>query len=295
MAASQQFLTVLFADLAGSTRLYQTEGDVEAHRKVSDSLQSMRSDVERNSGKIIRTVGDAVLASFDKTDDAFRAAVAMQRSHINSPLSLRAGFHCGEVIPDDGDIYGNAVNLAARITAYANATEIFTTQDSVDQLSAPLRAQAYYLDRIDFRGVDKPMPVFRIDWSEATENTEIVTAVSRTMRYRTNKVLDLTVGSRSIRVDPINSVIKLGRSVDNDIIVEHNSTSRNHARVEFLHGRYHFKDTSTNGSYVIRPGRLPEFIRREGTFLEDFGTIGLGWSPVSDNSYKIHFRVTVLK
>lgn len=293
MPESKQFLTILFADLAGSTHLYQTEGDVKAHKMVADSLNSMRLDIEKNGGKLLRTVGDAALASFDSTDNAFHAAVAMQCSHRSSSLSLRVGFHCGEVIPDAGDIYGNAVNLAARVAAYANPEEIFTTETSVGHLSTALQSRAYYLDRIDFKGIEKPMSVYRVNWSnESSETTAIVASGRRTIRHRTNQTLDLTVGARSVKVDPMNPMLKLGRSVENDIIIDHNSTSRNHACVEFVNGRYRLSDSSTNGSYIIRSGRNPEFVRRESTFLEDFGIIGLGWSPVPDEVHVIRFRVT---
>ncbi|MFK7891159.1 MAG: adenylate/guanylate cyclase domain-containing protein [Granulosicoccus sp.] len=289
---SKQFLTILFADLVGSTHLYQSEGDVKAYEIVSDSLNCMRLDIEKNSGKLLRTVGDAALASFEVTDNAFHAAVAMQRSHQTSSLSVRVGFHCGEVIPDAGDIYGNAVNLAARVAAYANADEIFTTEATVGCLSPALQSRAYFLDRIDFKGIEKPMPVYRVNWAEeSAETTAIVSAESRTMRYRTNETLELTVGAKSVKVNAVNPLLKLGRSIENDVTVDHNSTSRTHARVEFVNGRYRFSDSSTNGSYIIRSGRNPEFVRRESTFLEDFGIIGLGWSPLPGEGHVIRFRL----
>ena len=234
-----------------------------------------------------------MLASFNQTNNAFHAAIAIQRSHVKSALSVRVGFHYGEVIPDEGDIYGNAVNLAARVTGYANASEIFTTEDTVAHLSALHQAHAYYLDQIDFKGVDNPMPVYRINWSEESEETtEIVAAVSRTSGNQATLLLKLMLGARSVSLDPDNPLLKIGRAVDNDFIVHHNSTSRNHAQVEFLSGRYQLTDSSTNGTYVVRAGRNPLFIRRESVFLEDSGLIGLGWVPSPDDKQAVRFRVT---
>lgn len=289
---TSQALTVLFADLAGSTRLYQTKGDVEAHQRVTDSLNCMRAVVERHQGILLRTVGDAVLASFELTDFAYLASVDIQREHRTLNMSVRVGFHHGEVIPDAGDVYGNAVNLAARVAAFAEADEICTTEDAVAQLSIRHRSNALYLDRVDFKGMMAPLPVYRIQWANDDGATAIVTAASRTQRYQTNLVLDLLIGARRIRIDADNPVITFGRSYDNDVIIDTESASRNHARIELARGRFLIHDSSTNGTYLIRGGFSPEFIRRESASLDNFGSIGLGFSPDASSPHVIEFRIT---
>ena len=142
----REALTIFFADIANSTRLYQDEGDVVAHRLITDCLVSLRQSVELYKGTLLRTVGDAVLASFHSSDDAMLAAIESQRLRKSSPLSIRIGFHAGEVIPDSGDVYGNAVNVAARVAGFANANEIFTTADSVRQLSPELIQATTFFD-----------------------------------------------------------------------------------------------------------------------------------------------------
>ncbi|NND91823.1 MAG: adenylate/guanylate cyclase domain-containing protein [Granulosicoccus sp.] len=291
---TSQTLTVLFADLAGSTRLYQTRGDVEAHQRVSDSLQCMKMVVERHQGILLRTVGDAVLASFEQTDSAYLASVDIQREHQSMKLSVRVGFHHGEVIPDAGDVYGNAVNLAARVAAFAEACEICTTEDSVAQLSIRHRANACFLDRVDFKGMSEPMPVYRIQWADDRAETAIITAVSRTQRYQTNLVLDLLIGARRLRIDSQNPSLTFGRAFDNDVIIDTETASRNHARIELARGRFLLHDSSTNGTYLIRGGYTPEFIRRESASLDNFGSIGLGFSPELNSPHVIEFRVTTM-
>ena len=289
---SSQTLTVLFADLAGSTRLYQTQGDVEAHQRVSDSLHCMKLVIEQHAGTLLRTVGDAALASFDSTDAAYLAAVEIQREHKARNLSVRVGFHFGEVIPDGGDVYGNAVNLAARVASFAEADEICTTEDAVAQLSIKHRSCTHYLDQVDFKGMDEPMAVYRVHWTGDDGETAIITAVSRTERYQTNLVLDLLIGAKRIRVDSNNPVVTFGRAYDNDVIVDTESASRNHAKIELVRGRYVLHDSSTNGTYLIRGGFSPEFIRRESASLDNFGSIGLGFNPDSRSHHVIEFRVT---
>lgn len=291
---NSQILTVLFADLAGSTHLYQTKGDVEAHQRVSDSLQCMRVAVERHRGTLLRTVGDAVLASFEQADAAYLASVDIQREHQALSLSVRVGFHHGPVIPDGGDVYGNAVNLAARVAAFAEANEICTTEDTVAQLSIRHRSYALFLDSVDFKGISTPMPVYRIQWTDDQAETAIVTSVSRTKRYQTNLVLDLMIGANRIRIDSDNPAVTFGRSVENDVIIDIESASRNHAKIEFVRGRFLIHDSSTNGTYLIRSGFSPEFIRRESASLDNFGSIGLGFIPDSETQHIIEFRCTTV-
>jgi adenylate cyclase len=291
---SSHDLTVLFADLAGSTRLYQTQGDVEAHQRVSDSLQCMKAAIEEQNGQLLRTVGDAALASFGSTDDAFVAAVNIQRRHVSMNLSVRVGFHYGKVIPDAGDIYGNAVNLAARVASYAEANEICLTEDAIARLSIRHRSDTVFLDRVDFKGISEPMGVYRVQWANDDAQTAIMSGESLTKRYHTNLVLDLLIGAKRIRVDAQNPTVSFGRSYDNDVIIDTESASRNHARIELVRGRYLLHDSSTNGTYLIRGGFSPEYIRRESASLDNFGSIGLGFRPDSNSPHVIEFRVTTV-
>lgn len=240
----------------------------------------------------MRTVGDAALASFDDTNAAYLAAVDIQREHLLLKMSVRVGFHYGEVIPDDGDVYGNAVNLAARVASFAEADEICITEDAVAQLSVKHRSSANYLDRVDFKGMSEPMAVFRVQWTTDNGETAIITAATRSVRYETNQALDLLIGAKRIRIDTDNPVVTFGRSFDNDVIINSESASRNHAKIELLRGRYLLHDSSTNGSYLIRGGSTPVFIRRESVSLENFGSIGLGFNPEVDTRNVIEFRVT---
>lgn len=287
-------LTVLFADLAGSTRLYQTQGDEEAHQRVTDSLSCMRVVIERHGGTLLRTVGDAVLASFEHTDAAYQASIDIQKEHQLLSLSVRVGFHHGAVIPDAGDVYGNAVNIAARVAAFAEADEICITEEAVAQLSIRFRSQALFLDRVDFKGVEEPLPVYRIQWADDTSATAIIMATSRTQRYQTNQVLDLLIGARRIRVDTLNPIITFGRAHDNDVQIDAESASRNHATIEMIRGRFLIHDSSTNGTYLVRGGFSAEFLRRESASLDNFGSIGLGFKPDNNPEHVIEFRLTTI-
>jgi len=293
-----QQLTILFADIANSTWLYQTKGDVLAHRIIAECLEELTSIVSDNHGEVLRTVGDSVLADFSRPDDAFLAAVAMQRRYLSSHLSLRVGFHVGEVIPDRGDVYGNAVNIAARIAAFAKPTEIYTSEVAVKLLTSDHQAKTGFLDKVEFKGVANPLAVYRVIWRESSvddvNDTKIVTSKEDTSRYRVSYRLELRVGDGVYHVDPDNPLVTIGRADGNDIIIDHDSTSRHHAVVEFVRGKYQFRDISTNGSYVVSANRNTHFLRREPLLIESFGVIGVGWKPRHGDIHRIEFRTIAM-
>src|SRR4051812_15831756 len=116
-----RFVAVLFADVSGSTKLYETQGDTIGHRTVRGCVEAMRRATEGEGGRVVKTIGDEVMAVFGKADAAARAAIAMHRVVEQLPevagtkLTLRIGFHGGPVLQKENDIFGDTVNLAARL------------------------------------------------------------------------------------------------------------------------------------------------------------------------------------
>lgn len=288
---NSQALTVLFADLSGSTRLYQVQGDVRAHQSISQSLHCMRTAIERHDGKVLRTVGDAVLASFRDTNAACESAVDIQREHASLELPVRVGFHFGHVIPDAGDVYGNAVNLASRVAEYAEANEICTTEEAVRRMSAKHRSNTHFLDKVLFKGVEHAHSVYRVNWRTDSAQTAIVTAVKALQGTSDSRVLELMVSGKALSVSTVNPVLSFGRSVDNDVIVEMESASRQHATIELIKGRFMLSDFSTNGTYILKRESAPEFVRRESVSLEQSGVIGFGVDPREELTHAAQYRL----
>lgn len=292
---TSQALTVLFADLSGSTRLYQMQGDAKAHQSVSQSLLCMKSAIESHGGSLLRTVGDAALASFVDTNAACEAAIDIQREHGALNLPVRVGFHFGEAIPDAGDLYGQSVNLAARVAQFAEANEICTTEQAVARLSQRHRANTHYLDKVEFKGFSAPLPVYRVLWKTDTAQTAIITAVPAMDRNPSSGALVLTVNGSQQIFDGSKTVLSLGRSQDNHVIVDAESASRNHAAIELVRGRYVLTDSSTNGTYLLKGDSAPEFILRESLPLDQFGVIGLGADPLAEPEHAIEYRLIAAK
>ena len=119
----------MFADIAGSTKLYDTLGDELARAKVAKAIETMSEITRQNSGDVIKTIGDEVMCKFPTAEDAGTAAWEMQEKFEEetesntdgSPVSIRIGMHFGPAILEGGDVFGDAVNVAARMAAQAKA------------------------------------------------------------------------------------------------------------------------------------------------------------------------------
>ena len=292
MDQAQKILAILFADIAGSTKLYETVGDVEAHRRVAESLGYMATAVERHHGTVLRTVGDSTLASFTVCDDALLAASAMQEMHKQTPLAVRAGFHFGPVIPDKGDVYGNAVNIAARVSSFAKSDEITATEMAIAQLSDEYRQRANLLDKIHVKGIAEPLGVYRIIWETDTAlHTRVAGPALNAMNVNEDVALILSYADHTHHLDRKKELLTVGRDAQCDISIHGDRVSRKHAQLDWSAGQIQISDTSTNGTYIHRDGEAPLFVRRETVVLKGQGRIGLGCLPDDDLTHAVRYSV----
>jgi len=131
--AGPHVLAVLFADVSGSTALYEKLGDRAALAAVESVLNLLKRAVAVQQGRVVKTIGDEVMAVFESADAALQAAVDMQTQVTELPavgdvcLGIRVGFHAGPVLEERGDVFGDAVNTAARLAGLANGGQIITS------------------------------------------------------------------------------------------------------------------------------------------------------------------------
>jgi len=213
-------LTILFADIGGSASLYEKVGDAEAHRLIADSLARMKLAVQHNNGTVLRTVGDSVLASFESCDQAYLGAKSIQLNHQGLDLRVRVGFHTGSVIPDGGDVYGHAVNIAARVAEFARVDEIVATLESARRLSPEYRRFATTANEINVKGIPVPVAIQRLLWRE-DENA--ATRLASHQDYLTDQPahmqLSIQYGATSLLAGDDLSDVTLGRADENHVAV----------------------------------------------------------------------------
>src|SRR5687767_3787690 len=146
MAPNPATRAVLFVDVSGSTRLYETIGDERALARVGRSLAMITRVCEDCGGRVIKTMGDGAMCVFETADAAMRASRLMlekndeQQDSGEPGLGIHVGCHFGPVIESAGDVFGDTVNLAARVSGLAKAGQIITTADTAAKLSPELAA-----------------------------------------------------------------------------------------------------------------------------------------------------------
>jgi class 3 adenylate cyclase len=296
MAEPQRHRTILFADVSGSTRLYATLGDTPAHRIVNGLLRQLGDAVRDQGGRVVKTLGDEVMACFDDAPAAVAAARGMQRHFAHSvrspdaPAGIRIGLHHGPVLEEGGDVFGDTVNMAARMVELAKAGQILTTAGTVQRLDEAARDDTRHVDRAPVRGKGE-LDVFEVLWGRdsVTHFVEVPLADVATPGVRVRVVL----GERELLVSRERPALSLGRDESNDLVLPYGVVSRRHARLEWRRGRVLLVDESTNGTLVVPTGAAPIFVRREELALEGGGVIAPGFEPDVHPERAIHYAVDV--
>lgn len=288
-------LTLLFADVSGSTKLFEQRGDVVARQLISQILEGLSLVCRKYDGRVIKTIGDEIMCAIPTAMDGVDAAVAMQRHVAADPtcianhLAIRIGLHHGEcLVEDDGDVYGDAVNTAARMAKLAGREQIVTTASTVAGLKhAPFRS----LGTAQVSGKLQAIDIVDIIWQE---NPAGMTMVQSALGLGNAPALDnrliLEFKGRTIELTPTSPPLTLGRDPGSSIVVESDCVSRSHAVIEFQRGHYILTDRSTNGSFFRIEGDEEQRVHRDEAKLRRSGVISLGKGSAQNADALIYFR-----
>jgi class 3 adenylate cyclase len=282
MSQHPEKLAILFADICGSTALYEKIGDDSARKVISRCIETMAGKIPTYQGTLIKTIGDEILCAFPSAEAAFHAACAMQkavktpRSIDSIPLDIRIGFHYGEVIKESNDVFGNTVNVASSVVAITRAGQIMTTQAVFDVLPPDLQDKMRPILRAEFRGKHDRPEIYQIILKE--EDPLITRTGMHAFRNPSedNDEMVLRYRGRSISVNNERKSVVLGREETCDLVVQNDLASRQHIRVELRFGKFVIVDQSTNGTYIRSSDGSVAHITREETLLPGNGTISLG-------------------
>ncbi|MDB6091829.1 MAG: hypothetical protein JWN85_4613 [Gammaproteobacteria bacterium] len=289
-------LAILFADVVGSTRLYELMGDLRARDMVAICIDVMRSATEQRQGTVIKTMGDEVMATFPSADEALNAAAQMQQqisSHAQlkvdtTHVAIRIGCHYGPVMLENRDVFGSTVHTANRMTSQAKAGQIITTAATVERLSPEWRASCRQIDVATLKGQGNEVTLYEVLW-QSEDVTSMVPAISMNSRPVRLLRLRLRCQDRDLVIDEQRSSITIGRAEDNDVVIKGNLISRLHARIEINRNKFVLIDQSTNGTFVQTAGGEESFVRRDSLQIKGEGTIGLGRLPEHDSPQTIRF------
>jgi adenylate cyclase len=291
-------VAILFADVVGSTQLYEQLGDTQAREMVSRSLEIMRAATEKSGGTVIKTMGDEIMATFPTADDAMNAARRMQEQiaqdtslqHDQGHVAIRIGCHYGPVVQEHRDIFGSAVHTANRMTSQAKAKQIITTEATVKLLGPEWRSLVRQIDVATVRGKADEVILYEVLW-QPDEATSMLPAVGFADRPGRVRRLSLRYQGKEVIVGDGQKSATLGRAEDNDVVVKGTLISRLHARVEVHRGKITLVDESTNGTFVQTESGEELFVRRDSTQLSGRGVIGLGRIAQPGTALAVHYVV----
>ena len=293
-AKTSRLLAVLFADVSGSTMFYDTLGDAQAKKMVDECIVLMRDIVGRYGGRVIKTIGDEVMCVLPDADSACIAATDMQHKISALPVvsniqrTIRVGFHVGPVIEENNDVFGDTVNLAARMARLAKSMQIITTRASIDQLSPALRAPTRRIAALSVKGKGDDVEVWEVIWQASDEQTLMTLSIMPTFKLAK---LRMRYAGQTYFLEEINTGIVLGRELTSDIVVIDRMASRQHARIECRRDKFFLIDQSTNGTFVLVAGEPEIILRREEVMLRGSGCIGFGHSVDRAGDEVVEFSI----
>jgi len=279
MPESNHCLAILYADICDSVRLYERLGDAEAHRLAERSMHSMAEITQQYGGTLIRTQGDGVMSTLPSATAACYAARSMQQAHQNGPVGIRIGFNYGAVIESDGDVYGDAVNLAARVSALARSGEILTTEETLGNLAPEQRASMQLLDQTTVKGKSEQVRIYSLVNKTDGQATALFQLDSTQPNLSLQTTLTLRHGDRRIELQNPTPPLVMGRSPECQLVVDHNLVSRRHAVIEPRRDHFVISDQSTNGTFVETRHGEKFYLKRESARLVGSGHISLGKAP----------------
>ncbi|MEO6173301.1 MAG: adenylate/guanylate cyclase domain-containing protein [Arenimonas sp.] len=292
---------ILFADVSGSTRIFETKGDVEARRLISAVLTALSDICVQHGGRVIKTIGDEIMCTLPAAMNGILAAVDMQRkmardiSFVRDNLAIRIGLHYGDALDENDDVYGDAVNTAARMASLAKREQIVTTLSTTKSVSGKM-PETRSLGKARVNGKLFPIDIVDVIWQEDTSGMTMVQSAIRLSDLQgadhTHKVAKLTLRHRGklIEIDENSEPFMMGREGSNSLAVEADWVSRSHAQIEYKRGHFMIADRSTNATYV-KFGEDDELrLHRDELHLRKSGTISMGQSGAVNLNDIIYFE-----
>ena len=244
--------TILFVDVCGSTQLYDALGNARAQAIIAKTLAILSQSATRHLGTVIKTIGDSVMCTFTTARDAANAAVDMQRSLKQAvtqenmgirSLAIKVGFHSGPVISHAADVFGDTVNVAARVVAHAKPGQILVAKQTVRKLPRDVSANVRSVGSTMVKGKKEPVELYEVIWER--ENLTQVKDFSGVEVRPENLRLTATFGSTTVEVSSSHSVLHMGRGPENEFVIPDPLASRMHARIEYRRDRFLLIDQSS--------------------------------------------------
>ena len=296
MSYEKTKLAIVFADISKSTQLFEAYGNLRARNIVSHTLNLLSEVTEKHEGIVIKTIGDEVMCTFEDLEKAVEAVIRMPQALIEDPvlteigISIKVGLHFGDVLKEEKDVYGDAVNVAARMVQLARPEQIITTRDTVEVLPKYQMASMRSLGSVPVRGKQEDIEIYELIWQSDATDLTIMHGQSSLVRRGPKAQLTLRYSGRDIPVEKDRVPFMIGRGDKNDLVVQDQSVSRTHASIEYRRGKFILIDRSTNGTFLQIQDEELVFLHRDQMHLRREGIILLGQDGSDSCDHAIHFQ-----
>ena len=286
---------MLFADVSESSALYQKLGDTAARNIIGSTLTAITALLPQHDGVLVKTIGDAVMCMFRSADAALQCAMRMQACVANDrpgnyPVALHLGIAYGPVLLEDGDVFGDTVNVSAYLTAVAGPEQILASEATDKALSPEQKENTRAVFRAVLKGATTESVVYQVLWKvDAREVTEI--------NLHSQKVIPRDTGSlivahddERVRIDQWRPTISVGRAQECDLVVPDRYASRRHLTIKLVRTRFYLIDHSINGTFVRFSDGQEVHVLREDLVLDGSGEISLGRTAAGRSEGLITFH-----
>ena len=273
--STEEGATVLFAEVVGAMRLYDTTDHGRASAAIDRCLKALREHTRSAGGQVVKTIGDEVMAAFPSPDAAANAATRMQSTVdtlapvSNTRLALRVGLQAGPVLRRDGDLFGDTVNLAARLMGQASPGQILTSRETAELLSPAVRTFTRALYSVEVKGKSQPVELCELLWQSSADVTDVA-------GHEAQAATRLRVKHPGGEIEAPEGGLNIGRDRDCDIVVVDEHASRRHCTIHRRHAGFVIQDHSANGTYVTVDDGREIVLQREDFVLRGHGWIALG-------------------
>ncbi len=300
MDKDNQNLVILFADISESTLLYDRMGDIAATNMIKKCLSLMEEIAQLQLGDVINAVGDTVNCVFWDATSAVLAAKGMNKAIeeyiINStddriPINLHIGIHSGPVQKEGNKLFGDTVNMLAKVTQIAKPREILITEPVFNDLEDTLKPSAQITKRLKIKNKNSPLYLYEFNWEDHDTTVAIDRATFRELETDQNACLELTYQKQVYEITSQMPSLKLGRQSQNDLIIHEKSASRFHAVIKLDNDKFILIDHSANGTFIYPQNDEPYRAKWTEAYLEGSGIICLGDDRGLDSPVAIHYRI----
>ena len=274
----------MFAELLGVAELYASDGDAAAQQATAachDKLEQVVAGPAQ--ARVLKRIGPRLMLIAENADVAARAAVAMQvaagqfsAAAAGGRPGLGIGFHHGRVIQNDADVFGDTVNLAARLVEKAARGQILLVAETAEQVGSLYRRSIRRLLSVQLKGIDQELGLCEMVWRADepatfypfTADAEPAVRVKLKLRYRGTKLV----------LKRIVEAVSIGRDAGCKVVIEDEHASRHHCTIQRRRDRFVLVDKSTNGTFVTFEGEQELALRRDEITLRKSGWICFGQS-----------------